>query len=633
MCRAFQYIIDIRSLLHMHNFFQHLLQISDSEIQTVSWQEVVKRLMSLRDLNPATAAGLSERHRRFIGSQSKQRMDAHDIANRLMRRDNYLIALINKDILDLTLPWPFIKGRQLLSRTMEWNLSFCILDFVFDNQGQVRPHFLKDTHRHVLSDALRRRFIIVGAMNLLFAPFIFTYFSLLYFFRYFSEYQRNPSQIGSRQYTPFAEWKFREFNELWHLFQRRIKMSYPFATRYMDQFPKDKSIQVWTFVTFVSGALISVLALATIVDSELSLGFEITPGRTVLFYLSLIGIVWGVARASLPEEHLVFDPEFALEKLTEYTHYMPGHWRGRLNSNEVQSEFALLYKMKFIIFVEEMVSFVLTPFVLWFSLPSCSDRVIDFFREFTVHVDGLGYVCSFAVFDFSKGANNMATEEGGTEQGLRENYYTTKDNKMLASYYGFIDQYVMNHPSGPALPYSPNKNTFQPPPAFPGLMSPSSTADLGHGSRGLERQDSSRQNASQIRRVGLAPQPTYRTPRFAPRGGHSSPMASILLDPQHQPAQSALRKGQNIGTQSRLRQSRTVHLDPVENAEISDSEDGAVDDSHLGESWKTTRAGNAEDDGEEGAQAGNTDRGPGVLGLVYQFSRAQTDGRVTGVNI
>lgn len=617
----------------MHNFFRYLLHISDSEIQTVSWQEVVKRLMSLRDSNPATAAGLSERHRRFMGSQSKQRMDAHDIANRLMRRDNYLIALINKDILDLTLPWPFLKRRQLFSRTMEWNLSFCILDYVFDNQGQVRPHFLKDTHRRVLSDALRRRFIIVGVMNFLFAPFIFTYFFLLYFFRYFGEYQRTPSQIGSRQYTPFAEWKFREFNELWHLFQRRIKMSYPFASRYIDQFPKDKAIQVSTFVSFVSGAMLSVLAFATVIDSEMSLGFEITPGRTVLFYLTVLGAVWGIARGGVPEEHLVFDPEYALEKLTDYTHYMPSHWHGRLGSDEVQSEFALLYKMKVVIFLEEMISIVLTPFVLWFSLPRCSDRLIDFFREFTVHVDGLGYVCSFAVFDFKKGAGNMLTEEGGTGQGLRENYYTTKDNKMLASYYGFIDQYVMNQPNGPALPYSPNKHTFQPPPAFPGLMSPSSVADLGNESHGAERQDRLRQNASQMHRAGLAPQPTYRTPRFAPRGGHSSPMASILLDPQHQPTQSVLRTGHKIGTQSRLRQSRKPVFDPAENAEMSDSELGAVDDSHLGESWKTTRAGHVEDDGEEGAQASNTDRGPGVLGLVYQFSRAQTDGRVTGVNI
>ena len=317
VCKTMQYVLDTRRLYNMHNFYQHLLRISESEIQTVSWQEIIKRLMSLRDANPATASGLSARHRRFIGSQSKQRMDAHDIANRLMRRDNYLIALINKDILDLTLPLPFVKNRQMFSRTMEWNLSLCILDFVFNEQGQVRPHFLKDTHRRALSDSLRRRFMFAGMMNVLCAPFIFVYFLLLFFFRYFNEYQKNPSQIGSRQYTPFAEWKFREFNELWHLFQRRINMSYPFASRYLDQFPKDKTVQLSRFIAFVAGALVSVLALASFWDSELFLGFEITPGRTVLFYLGVFGTIWATARGGVPEENLVFDPEYTLKSVTE----------------------------------------------------------------------------------------------------------------------------------------------------------------------------------------------------------------------------------------------------------------------------------------------------------------------------
>ena len=57
------------------------------------------------------------------------------------------------------------------------------------------------------------------------------------------------------------------------------------------------------------------------------------------------------------------------------------------------------------IFVQEILSVVLTPLVLWFSLPDCAPAITDFFREFTVHVDGLGYVCSFAVFDFKRHGN------------------------------------------------------------------------------------------------------------------------------------------------------------------------------------------------------------------------------------
>lgn len=61
--------------------------------------------------------------------------------------------------------------------------------------------------------------------------------------------------------------------------------------------------------------------------------------------------------------------------------------------------------MKIVIYAQELLSVVLTPFVLWFSLPDCAPAIVDFFREFTIHVDTLGYVCSFAVFDFKRHGN------------------------------------------------------------------------------------------------------------------------------------------------------------------------------------------------------------------------------------
>ncbi len=649
ICKLFQYILDIARLKHMHDFYHYLLEIPDTDIQTVSWQEVVKRLMLLRDSNPSTAAGVSERHRRFMGSQSKQRMDAHDIANRLMRRDNYLIALINKDILDLTLPIPFLKKRQLFSKTLEWNLSLCILDYVFNEQGQVRPLFLKDTHRRALSDGLRRRFIFAGFMNVLCAPFIILYFIMLYFFRYFNEYQRNPSQIGSRQYTPLAEWKFREFNELWHLFRRRTNMSYPFASRYIDQFPKDKTVQLSRFVAFIAGALASVLALASVIDPELLLGFEITHERNVLFYLGVFGTIWAVARGAVPEENLVFDPEFALTNVIEYTHYLPSHWRGRLHSDEVRTEFALLYQMKVIIFLEEILSIIFTPFILWFSLPKCSDPLVDFFREFTLHVDGLGYVCSFAVFDFKKGSGNLVQQSRGKTQDLRDEYYSTKDGKMLASYYGFIDNYVTNPLPGAPFLHPSGKRNFYPPPSFPGMASPTIPAETnvttpGMSDRGVSQHR--RRSLSGLNGPGLGHPSSQRTPRFAVGAGQSSPITSILLDPQHQPAQSALRPSHRTGTQSRLRASRKPLvdlIDPLEDEEEllletthrfgAGGSGGGAEESNLGESWKTTRAGAPDDDGEEDEQAATHAKGQGVLGLVYQFSKAQTEGRGTAVNI
>lgn len=72
------------------------------------------------------------------------------------------------------------------------------------------------------------------------------------------------------------------------------------------------------------------------------------------------------------------------------------------NFVKIKKEFSALYDLKIMIFLEEVLSVLTTPFILWFSLPKCSERIVDFVREFTVHVDGMGYVCSFAVFDFKR---------------------------------------------------------------------------------------------------------------------------------------------------------------------------------------------------------------------------------------
>lgn len=66
-------------------------------------------------------------------------------------------------------------------------------------------------------------------------------------------------------------------------------------------------------------------------------------------------------------------------------------------SAQVHLAFGKLFQMKVVLFLQEIFSVLITPFVLWYSLPKCAGPVVDFFREFSVHVDGLGYVCSFAV--------------------------------------------------------------------------------------------------------------------------------------------------------------------------------------------------------------------------------------------
>jgi autophagy-related protein 9 len=90
-------------------------------------------------------------------------------------------------------------------------------------------------------------------------------------------------------------------------------------------------------VAFIAGSFAAVLLVASLIDPDLFLHFEITPHRTVLFYLGLFGSILAIARGMVPEENLVFDPDASLREVVRWTHYLPGEWRGKLHSQMVSA--------------------------------------------------------------------------------------------------------------------------------------------------------------------------------------------------------------------------------------------------------------------------------------------------------
>lgn len=388
-------------------------------------------------------------------------------------------------------------------------------------------------------------------------------------------------------------------------------MAYPYANLYLAQFPKDKTEQLSAFVAFVAGALSFVLVVFTMLDSEHFLSFEITPGTTVIFWLGIFTAAYRTARGSSPQEDQVADPTYYLSHVIFHTRFEPASWQDRLHTDEVRAEFAKLYQPKILIFAEEILSMVITPFLLVFRLPHCSERIVDFFREFSIVVDGLGVVCSYSMFPFKKGENNIpANRTGGAREDaeLREDYFMAKDNKMLASYYGFLDTYATQ-----GRGYNgrlQGRGSFHPPPQFPNNFD--QTAQMAQpgetGARGTSRGPIGRQPVAR------------RTPRYGAASGTVEPINSILLDPHHQPSASALRGSPRQGPHGRYRPS--LQDAPGQTARIEE-------ESTIGDSWRTSKLALDDDEEPEGPGA---NRG-GVLQLLQQFSKAQAEGRGAGVGV
>lgn len=155
-------------------------RLTDTKIQddipTVAWPTIVDKLSTLRKSHPPHPSNNINGDNQTALPQQISGLDAHDVANRIMRKENYLIALFNKSVLNLAVPVPkaLLRSRifafiveksgldvttldeaaepcrsQLttLSVTLEWNLSFCLMAFLFSPDGQVRRAFVQETSK------------------------------------------------------------------------------------------------------------------------------------------------------------------------------------------------------------------------------------------------------------------------------------------------------------------------------------------------------------------------------------------------------------------------------------------------------------------------------------------------------
>lgn len=96
------------------------------------------------------------------------------------------------------------------------------------------------------------------------------------------------------------------------------------------------------FVAFIAGSFAAVLVLASILDPDIFLHFEITPHGTVVFYITVFTGILAVAQGMVPEENRVFDSEMLMMEVVQYTHYLPDEWKERLHSKKVFIIFPLV---------------------------------------------------------------------------------------------------------------------------------------------------------------------------------------------------------------------------------------------------------------------------------------------------
>ena len=141
------------------------------------------------------------------------------------------------------------------------------------------------------------------------------------------------------------------------------------------------------------------LFILAIVDEDV-----IQVEHVLLIITAFMGITV-VAHSLIPDENLIWCPEQLMKNILCHAHYLKPEWRGFAHTSKVLKEFEDFFQLKAFYFVNEIFSPFLTFFVLMFSIRPRSTEIIDFLRNFTVSVIGVGDVCSFAQMEIRKHGN------------------------------------------------------------------------------------------------------------------------------------------------------------------------------------------------------------------------------------
>ncbi|KAI3732657.1 hypothetical protein L1987_63864 [Smallanthus sonchifolius] len=459
-----RFFVQLKDTLDIRQFYINSLGVTDNEMQTMPWASILEKVVQVQESRQLCVV---------------KDLSAHDIVMRLMRKQNYLIGMLNKGVLAFSISsWvpgagPTIKkgpnGTRyclMLTKTLEWTLNWCILHSMFDRQTDkhtlgcfvvnfcIRNDFVSDRN------TLKKRLTVVGVAMLLLSPFLV--FMLVYLFlRHAEQFYNHPSTASSRRWSNLSKWIFREYNEVDHLFKHRINSSVTHASDYLKQFPSPILSIIAKFVSFVSGGFAAILIIIAFLEESLLEGHIF--GRNLFWYGAVFGAITAINRALVSDELLVLDPHGTMSLTIQQTHYMPKKWRAKENTEFVRMEFETLLQWRcrgnlycYVVHRKDVAGrdgFDLCNSILahlcstkggklirlhlrnWSTVPWVNE-ILQFIEDFTVDVEGVGRVCSFSLFDFQKHGNSKYASPHNSSST-----YRSSQGKMEKSFLSFQTSY------------------------------------------------------------------------------------------------------------------------------------------------------------------------------------------------
>lgn len=372
--------------LAIKQFYKDVLHISDCS--SLTWQDVQIRIINSKHIFLAQDSHLTE-------------LDVH---NRILRHTNYTIALINRGILPIYYRVPLIGETTFFTQSFLYNCQLLFFKgpfkCIFEQNWYISEDVKTSSHRQLVAKKLNRNIIILATINLVLSPVLLVWQILYFFYSNAALVKRDPVVLGLRNWSLYARWFCRHFNELEHQLNDRLNHAYKPAKNYMDAFTSPLLEIFARHLRFVAGSTFAILLVLTIYDED------VIQVVHLLTLVTALWLIWSSASGLIPPE---IPPRFTkselYEQILQNIHYVPHNYPPF--TPQARSSMGDLFQYKLSKLLEDLLSTLATPYIMIRHLRPRSLEIVDFFRNYTVDVLGTGDVCVFSMMNIKENGNPL----------------------------------------------------------------------------------------------------------------------------------------------------------------------------------------------------------------------------------
>jgi autophagy-related protein 9 len=377
--RLIKFARDVRRLGRVSKFFHQTLGITDFDLRTARWANILVKLKNVPEHTFAILQPAPDSMTRLHNVCQSQ----PTIASLVTKKENFFKKLLELGHFDFVFHLKFPRQTSayeimMLTRGLQWNIMYCVVNFFFDNELQVKQAFVDPSRAQtqLLTDQLKRRILVIGILNILLLPFLVVFVALYAVFRYGEQFYKNPGSVGTRQWSLAARWYFRDYDELTHVFEERMRIAGRYAKQYTSQFAPTAIEGIARSVAFVIGSIVVWLLLLSFLNDRALLGLELSPSKTLLWWITVLSSVWVICRGMLQDQH-VFYPGDALQVVYSLTRRLPIHFVDNPGAQRTLKQFNQLFPLQILLLIQEFVGLLVTPWILLRRIYPKAENIID----------------------------------------------------------------------------------------------------------------------------------------------------------------------------------------------------------------------------------------------------------------